>query len=159
MGAMRSGKVKGPYVGPSGPSGGTPTNPTAVPTWFPCIAFTFADFTPFAALAGDVEKYSLPARCTIEGVALKTSVAFSGPGITAVTLSVGLAGNLAKYLSPYDAFAAVSNTRIGAANLLFPENFGAATSVRLAAESVGANLSVLTAGAGCLWLKVAKLEP
>jgi len=66
---------------------------------------------------------------------------------------------LAKYLSPYDAFAAVSNTRIGASNVLFPESFGGATSIRLSAQSAGANLSVLTAGAGCLWLKVAKLTP
>jgi len=156
---MRPGKAKGPYLGPVSGGGGTPTNPTAVPTWLPCFDFTFADFTGFAALVGDIEIYSLPARCTIEGAAIHTSTPFAGPGITAVTLSVGLVGNLAKYLSPYDAFAASSDTRIGAANLLFPENLGAATSVRLAAESVGANLSVLTAGAGCLWLKVAKLEP
>jgi hypothetical protein len=156
---LRPGKAKGPYVGMSGPTGGTPTNPTSVPTWFPCIAFAYTDFTGFAALVGDVEKYSLPAKCTIEGVALHTDVAFTGPGITAVTLSVGLVGNLAKYLSAYDAFAAASNTRIGAANLLFPENLGAVTSIRLSAQSVGANLSVLTAGSGCLWLKVAKLTP
>jgi hypothetical protein len=156
---FRSGKAKGPYVGRPGPTGGTPTNPTTVPTWFPCFDFTFADFTGFAALVGDIEIYSLPARCTIEGSAIHTSVPFAGPGITAVNFSAGLVGNLAKYLSPYDAFAASSDTRIGATNLLFPENLGAATSVRLAAQSVGANLSVLTAGVGCLWLKVAKLEP
>lgn len=137
--------------------GGSPAAPTAVPTWFPCFAFAFGLFTPFAALAGDVEIYSLPASCTIEGAVIKTSQAFAGPGITGVTLSVGLVGNLAKYLSPFDAFAAVSDTNFGSANQLYPENFGAATSVRLAAVSAGANLSALTAGAGCLWLKVGKL--
>lgn len=156
---FRSGKAKGPWVGPNNGGGGTPTNPTAVPTWFPCFDFTFADFTGFAALVGDIEIYSLPARCTIEGAAIHTSTPFAGPGITAVTLSAGLVGNLAKYLSPYDAFAASSDTRVDAANQLFVENLGAVTSIRLSAASVGANLSVLTAGAGCLWLKVAKLEP
>lgn len=155
---MRPGKAKGPFVGHI-IGGGTPTSPSAVPTWFDCIDFTFADFTGFAALVGDVEKYSLPARCTVEGVALHTSIPFAGPGITGLTLSVGLVGNLAKYLPPYDAFAASSDTRIGTANQLFAENLGAATSIRLSAASVGANLSALTAGAGCLWLKVAKLNP
>jgi hypothetical protein len=156
---MRAGKAKGPFVGHISGGVGTPTNPTAVPTWFPCFDFTFADFTGFAALVGDIEIYSLPARCTIEGAAINTTIAFSGPGITGVTLSAGIAGNLAKYLSPYDAFAAASSARIDAANQLFAEDLGAATSIRLSAASVGANLSALTAGAGCLWLKVAKLEP
>lgn len=155
---FRSGKAKGPFVGYI-IGGGTPTNPTQVPTWFPCIDFDYTEFAAFAALVGDIEKYSLPEDCTIEGVALHTSVAFAAPGLTALTLSVGIAGNLAKYLSPYDAFAAPSNTRIGTGNQLFVENLGAATSVRLSAAATGANLSTLTAGAGCLWLKVAKLLP
>lgn len=132
--------------------GGTPAAPTPIPTWFPCMAFDFTMFTPFAAMAGDVQIYSLPQKAIIHGAVIKTSTAFSGPGITAVTLSVGIVGNLAKILSPYDAFAAVANTNFGTADLLDLENFGAATSIRLAAQSAGANLSVLTAGAGCLYL-------
>lgn len=155
---MRAGKAKGPFVGILS-GGGTPTNPTQVPTWFPCIDFDYTEFAAFAALVGDIEKYSLPARCTIEGVALHVSQAFAAPGLTALTLSVGLTGNLAKYLSAHDAFAAPSNTNIATANQLFAENLGAATSVRLSAAATGANLSTLTAGAGCLWLKVAKLLP
>jgi len=143
---------------PGGSGGGTPAFPSSIPTWFPCFAFDFSLFTGFAALVGDVAIYSLPAGCTIEGAVIKTSTAFAGAGITSLKLSVGLVGDLARYLSPYDAFAAVSDTNFQDANQLRVENFGAATSIRLAAVSIGANLSLLNAGAGCLWLKGAKLN-
>lgn len=155
---MRPGKAKGPYVGPAN-GGGTPANPTAIPTWFPCFDFAYTDFTGFAALSGDIEIYSLPAYCTIEGAAIRTTTAFVGAGITNLQLSAGIVGDLARYISIYDALAAVSNTNVQTANQLQLPNVGAATSIRLAALAVGANLSALTAGAGCLWLKVAKLTP
>lgn len=139
--------------------GGTPVNPTSVATWFPCIPFDYTLFTGFAALIGDVQIYSLLAKGTLEGAAIKTSTPFTGPGLATLNLSVGIAGNLAKILSPYDVMAAVSNTNFGDGNLLDIENFGVATSIRLAAVATGANLSVLTAGAGCLWLKGARLTP
>lgn len=154
---LRPGLAKGPWVGPN-TGGGTPTNPTAVPTWFPCIEFDFTDFTGFAALIGDIEIYSLLSRGTIEGAVIKTTTAFAGAGITSLTFSVGIAGNLAKILSPYEATAAVSDTNFGFADELQLENFGAATSIRLAAVAVGANLTNLTQGVGCLWLKGARLS-
>lgn len=136
---------------------GTPAAPSPVPTWFPCMAFTFATFTPFAALVGDVEIWSMPAKAMILGAVIKTSVAFAGAGITGLNLSVGIVGDLAQVLSPFNALAAVSNTNFGTAQTLDLENFGAATSIRLAAVAVGANLSNLTAGAGCLYLLGAKI--
>lgn len=137
--------------------GGTPAAPSPIPTWFPCFDFDFTMFTGFAALVGDVNIYSLLSRGTIEGAVIKTSTAFSGPGITGISFSVGIAGDLAKILSLYDGFAAVSDANFGTADQLQLENFGAATSIRLAAISIGANLSALTAGAGCLWLKGARI--
>lgn len=137
--------------------GGTPTVPTSVPTWFPCLAFDFTMFTGFAALFGDIQIYSLLAKEVIEDAVIKTSVAFAGPGIASLTLSVGIVGNLAKLISPYDAFAAVSNINGRLSNVVDLENFGGAVSIRLGAVATGANLSVLTQGAGCLWLKAAKL--
>lgn len=141
----------------SAPGGGTPAFPSAIPTWFPCFTFDFTDFTGFAALVGDVEIYSLVSRGTIEAAVIKTSTPFSGPGITGLTLSLGLVGDLAKFLSPYNATAATADTNFSTGDQLQLENFGAAVSVRLAAVATGANLSALTAGAGCLWLKGARL--
>lgn len=140
-----------------GLGGGSPASPTTVPTWFPCMEFTFANFTGFAALVGDIQIYSLLARGTIEGAVIKTKTAFVGPGITSLNFSVGIVGDLAKIVSPYNGLAAVSNTNFGTGNILDLENFGAATSIRLAAVAVGANLSALTAGVGCLYLKGARL--
>jgi len=128
-----------------------------VPAWSLCLHFFYTDFTAFGALVGDVQIYSLLARGLIQGAVIKTTIAFSGPGITGLTLSAGIVGNLAKFLSPYNALAAVSNTNFGLADQLQMENFGAATSVRLAAVAIGANLSVLTQGEGCLYLDVAQL--
>lgn len=147
----------GGCCGFSGSAGGTPAAPAAVATWFPCFDFDYTLFTGIAAPNGDVEIYSLLERGTIEGAVIKTTTAFVGVGITALTLSVGIADDLAKILSPYDALAAVSDTHFGTANILDVENFGAATSIRLAALATGANLSALTAGAGCLWLKGARI--
>lgn len=151
----RYGKAKGPWVGPN--ISGTPTNPTTVPTWFPCIEFDFTDFTGFAALTGDIEIYSLLARGTIEKAVIKTTTAFAGAGITALTFTVGIVGNLAKIVSPYDGLAAVADTNFGTSNVFDLENFGAATSIRLAAAATGANLSALTQGEGCLWLQGARV--
>jgi hypothetical protein len=122
------------------------------------LEFTFTDFTGFAALVGDIQIYSLLSRGTIEGAVIKTKTAFAGPGVAALTFSVGLVGDLARILSPYDGLAAVSNTNFGDADELQLINFGAATSIRLAAQATGANLSVLTQGVGCLWLKGARLS-
>lgn len=156
---FRSGKAKGPWVGTNN-GGGTAANPTNVPTWFMCIPFDYTMFTPFAALAGDVEIWSMPAMGFIEGYRIKTSTAFAGPGITALTLSGGLVGNLAKYCSPFDALSAVSNTNEGSGHgYSYVENYGAVTSIRLAALATGANLSVLTQGEGCIFIKGGKLLP
>jgi hypothetical protein len=141
-----------------GLAGGTPLNPTAIPTWFPCIQFTFSQFTGFAALVGDIQIYSLLSLGTIEGMVIKTKTAFAGAGITGLTFSVGIVGNLAKYMSPYNGLAAVTDTNFGTADQLRLENFGAAVSVRVAAVAVGANLTNLTAGVGCLWIKGARIS-
>jgi len=121
------------------------------------MEFDFSQFTGFAALTGDIQIYSLLSRGTIEGAIIKTKTVFAGAGITGLTFSVGIAGNLAKILSPYDALAAVSDTNFGTGDQLQLENFGAAVSIRLAAVAVGANLSNLTQGVGCLWLKGARV--
>lgn len=142
------------------PGGGTPGAPSTVPTWFPCFAFTFADFTGFAALTGDVQIWAMPTRSVITGAVIKMKTAFAGAGVTALTFSVGIVGNLAKIISPHDALAAVTTTNFRASNILDLEDFGAAAvSIRLAAIAAGANLSNLTAGAGCVWFLGSQLTP
>lgn len=111
-----------------------------------------------AALTNDIELFSLAAREYVESICIKHSTAFSGGSISAYTISVGLTGNLDYYQSAFDVFQATGNT-VFAKTLhgLDPQNFGSATSIRIAATSVGANLSASTAGSVTVYVKVGKL--
>lgn len=159
MGSMRPGQGKGPYVGTIGIAGGTPTNPTAVPTWMR-FTFTHAQLQA-AALTNDFEIYSAPVRVNILGCILKHTTTFAGTGITDYKISVGITGALACYLSLFDVDTATANTKpTGYAEGYTGDQFGfaAVTSVRVAAISVGANLSASTAGAGTLWLLTSRID-
>ncbi len=137
---------------------GTPSNPTAVPTWMK-FSFTHLQLQA-AALTNDFEIYSAPARVQLGGAVLKHSAAFGGGAIASYTLSLGLTGDLARYLSPFSAFGAPANTKpTGYAEgyLLDQLQFGAVTSIRVAAVATGANLSASTAGAATLWLLISRL--
>lgn len=106
-----------------------------------------------AALTNDIELFVLPAKGVIHAVKIKHSVAFSGGAISNYLLSVGVAGTLAKYAAPYSVFGAVAETAFG-----FTAQAGAEThnasgkSIRLAAESVGANLNASAAGTVDVWV-------
>lgn len=155
---MRPGKAKGPYVGPASGGGGTPTNPTVIPTWMK-FSFTHLDLQA-ASLTNDFEIYSAPARVIILGAVLKHTVQFVGTGITDYKVSVGLTGDLARYLSLFDVDTVPSDTKpAGYAEAGFEDQlgFGAATSIRVAAVATGANLDQSTAGEGRLWLLIARL--
>ena len=105
-----------------------------------------------AALTNNIQLFSLPARGTIHAVVIKHSAAFTGGAIATYTLSVGIAGTLAKYASAFDVFQAPGNTVLQSSGGAFTENAGAATSVRVAAVSTGANLSAATAGSATIWV-------
>lgn len=113
-----------------------------------------------ASLINDIEMFSLGAKEVVEDIVLKHSVAFTGTLILGYSLSVGIAGNLAKYLPASTVFVAPSNTVFYRPSTILVngiENFGATTSVRLAAISIGANLDQSTAGSVDIWVKVSKL--
>jgi len=105
-----------------------------------------------AALTNDIELLSLPAKSVIHAVYLKHSTAFAGAGITAYTLSVGVAADLIRYSLPQDVLQAIGNTVFLVTSAVGAENHGAAVSIRLAAVSVGANLDQSSAGAVDVWV-------
>ncbi len=154
---MRPGMAKGPSLYPVIKGGGTITVPTTVPTWVPCIEFDYTQFNGTAALTKSNTLFTLLARQTIEGIVIKTKTAWVGTAITSLDFSIGIAGNLAKYLSPYDGLAAVSATNFGTADTFQLENFTASTSILISVIAVGANLTALTAGVGCVYIKTAQL--
>lgn len=140
---------------------GTPAS--SYPTWSSAISKSHTDLQT-ANTDNNIEIYSLPAKGVVHGVVMKTTTAFAGTGILTYTLQVGITGNTSKYISSaYDAMAAVSNTNFAVSDngmstpLPRPENFGAATSVRLRAVSAGANLDQSTAGAVDIYLLIGTL--
>lgn len=144
------------YVKASG-SGNTgwvsmPTNDGNTPVWVK-VTKTFGNLSA-AALTNDIEVLSLAAKGVIHAVKIKHSAAFTGGAIAAYTVSVGIVGNLTKYAPAFDVFQAPGSTVMQISNLIGTENQGAATSIRLAATSTGANLNAATSGSVDIWILV-----
>ena len=152
---FRVGQGKGPNV--TRTAAGTPANPTVNPTLMLLATITHTQLQA-GATTNDIEFYSLPAKGFFQGFIPKVSVAFAGTGITAYTLSLGIAGELDRYTSAFNAMAAVADTTFLNAGPLFEaRNFGAVASLRIAAISTGANLSASTAGTVLIYGLVAKI--
>lgn len=105
-----------------------------------------------AALTNDIELFSLLSQGVIHGVMIKHSVLFAGTGITDYKISVGIVGELDKYATDSDVDTAVSATNFFPFQTLGLENVGGATSIRIAATSVGANLDQSTGGSVDVWV-------
>jgi hypothetical protein len=133
-------------------AGGGSPGPAYV-QWIKVATKTYVDLGA-AAKANDIQIYSLPAGAVLHGIKLKHSVAFGGGVLTGYTLSVGITGVLAKYASPFDVMQPPGNTIFRISGLVGSENHGAATSIRLAAASLGANLNQATAGTVDVWLAI-----
>jgi hypothetical protein len=105
-----------------------------------------------AALTNDIELFSLPAKAMLHEVHVKHSTAFAGTGITAYTVSVGIAGETTRYSDAFDVFQAVGDTVFDPNAGGFLEDHGSATSVRIFATSEGANLDQSSAGSVDVWV-------
>ena len=124
--------------------------PNSVPRW---RKYTkgFGDLAKNAT-SNDIELVELPAAAVIHAVKIKHSAAFTGGIISAYTLSVGIAGVLAKYAPAFDVFQAPGNAVQQLTEIAGTENHAAVTSLRLAAVCVGADLDAATAGAVDVWV-------
>lgn len=107
-----------------------------------------------AATTNNITLYSLPAGGVIQMVKTKASVAFTGGSISAYTVSVGIAGTLAKYSTAFDVFQAVGSDTYQLSALFGGEDCSSPTAIKIAATSTGANLSAATAGSVDIWLLV-----
>ena len=130
---------------------------SAIPNWVR-VTKSYSDFST-AGLTNDIEVYSLPAGYAIHACVIKQSVAFAGGAISDYDISVGIVGTLAKYCAAHDVDSAVTATNFTSATTFGIESFTAATSIRGAATSVGANLNAATAGSVTFYLLVSKLIP
>jgi hypothetical protein len=143
-------------------SGAPITDPTQagfVPQWVKVgVAIPHTSFQT-AGLTLSITLFSLVAGGVIHAVKIKHSVAFAGPAIATYTISVGIAGTLAKYASAFDVFQAVSNIAFQTSSVLGSESNGAAINILATAVSTGANLSVSTAGSVDIWALISKALP
>ena len=110
-----------------------------------------------AALTNTVEIASLPAKTIIESVLVKHSTLFTGTSITDYKVTVGITGELDRYVGSVDVDVAVSDSAFAFVNLAEMPSFSSATSLKLTATSVGANLSSSIAGSVDVWVKTSTL--
>jgi hypothetical protein len=101
---------------------------------------------------------SIPPGGCIHAVKIKASEAFSGSGITSVTVGVGNASTVAKYATPFELTTGVSSTNFQLTNELFGEDHLAATPCVATFTSAGATLDQLVAGSGVvdIWVMVSQ---
>lgn len=112
-----------------------------------------------AGLTNNITFLTLAPNEMIKSITIKHSVAFVGGLIASYTLSMGVAGNLTKYLAAKDVFTAVTDTllygALMAANAV--ESYGSAVDLKIAAVSVGANLDATTGGSVDIWVETIQL--
>jgi hypothetical protein len=111
----------------------------------------FADLQN-ASLTKDILLLNLVAKGIVHAVAIKHSTAFSGTGITGLTVSIGKASDTSRYATAYDIFQAAGDTVFQFSNSGVMENFTDATVINAYFIGTGANLIQLAAGSVDIWV-------
>lgn len=104
-----------------------------------------------AATTNEIELVSLPANEVMVGILIKHSVLFAGTGITDYNISVGLSGETDRWVFKFDVTQAVADSAQDSVMFLYLGSVSSTTSIRITAESVGANLDQSTAGSVDVW--------
>lgn len=138
------------------PAGLDPSAIGAVPIWVKVGNGLSHTAFQTAATTLSITLFTLAAAGLIHAVKIKHSTAFGGGAITAYTLSVGIAGTVAKYATAFDVFQAVSNTAFQTSSVLGSENNGAGTAILVTATSTTANLNASTSGIVDIWALLSK---
>jgi hypothetical protein len=98
-----------------------------------------------ASTTQDITLFQLPARGVVTGTTIKHSAAFSGGGLTGMTVSVGDQSSATLYAPAFDVFQAVSDTTFANADGFKSSTF-AARDVFARFTSTGGNVVDATAG-------------
>lgn len=126
----------------------------SLPRWFKVgNALSYTSFSA-AATTKTNTLFTLPAGGIIHDIKAKTSTAFVGTAISALTFSVGLTGTHDKYATAFDALAAVSATQFELSDGIGTESHTADVNITITADATGANLTALTAGVVDVWALV-----
>lgn len=110
------------------------------------ITITHTEFQT-AGLTFNKTLWALPAGAIVIGSRLKASATWQGGAIANYYLSIGISGALQQIMTEYDAMnIVIGNTEYAESFLFESFNYGASVDLKVAARSVGANLSASTQG-------------
>jgi hypothetical protein len=115
-------------------------------TFIEKVTKSFSDFA-IAGVTNDISIFTLPANWYIHDVKIIPTTAFSGGLIATYTLSVGIAGNLAKYALASNVFTGNNTLNLIHTPLPGLESTSGDTDIRAQAISTVGNLNAAVAGA------------
>lgn len=125
----------------------------ATPRWVK-VTLSFNDFRTNSTTK-QVALYTLPAAWLVQGVKVKNSENFRGPGISTYAVSVGNATTPAKYASAFDVWQSPGSTIYQTTSILAGEDHDADTILYAQAVTDG-SLSNATAGEVDVWLLISE---
>lgn len=133
------------------------TAPNVFTSFFQGIGYWFKYVIPETALTAAATTESIPLFVTdtntsICGTQIKHSAAFTGGGLTAMTVSLGVSGEEGLYGQPFDIFQAPANNLFQTTNSQQSSVVGATATVLATFDSVGANVNAATTGSVSIWV-------
>ncbi len=109
------------------------------------VTKSYTDFSA-AATTNTIDLYTLPTKGVLHNIFMKHSAQFLGGGITAYTIGTGITGDLNRYTYDFDVYQTVGDKIFGQYVYGAIEDYGNATTIKITAKSVGANLNAATQG-------------
>ena len=91
------------------PTGPTAQSPASKVTVVQAVKLTYADFVTGGTAS---VKAVLPADASIVAFRIWKKTAFSGNGVSAATLSIGITGTATKFVNAYDVHTPVAGTNV-----------------------------------------------
>lgn len=111
-----------------------------------------------AALTNKIALFSLPAAVLCSAVKIQATTAFAGPAVTGCTVSVGDVSNALLLSGALNVLQASGPTVYQLTDELVGESTAAAVQIYAYLTTVGANISVLTAGVVSIWAELATVK-
>lgn len=122
-----------------------------IPRWVK-VSKTHTDFAA-AATTSTINLFTLAAGSIVHSVKVKHSATFTGGGVTAATLSVGIAGTLTKYVNAHNVFQATGDTVLAIGpSTPTAENHASTVTVQATLTTTTANTNALTSGTVDVWI-------
>lgn len=134
------------------------TNPD-VPTWYKTpIPITYLDLSTGVVITSmfkHISLFTLPVAGVIHAIKIKHSSSFTGGSSTFYNISIGIIGDLTKYITPFDVFTVDSDDNFVISNSFQSESHGFTTDIRISAES-NDDLSNIISGSLDVWLLISR---